>query len=147
MKRCSGMSKSSTRAISSPPGATWLLVLVLTTSLLICRTVTGQLVALVISSPRTAGQLVAKNSSPKWKSYINRPYVIPSTKYNKRPLGLTAPLSNNTRSMIYSPMNTKWPWFGPFNATQGQMSWCKLKDHIPYMIYYVFMKNFIWCSI
>ena len=26
---------------------------------------------------------------------------------NKMPLGLTAPLSNNTRSMIYSPMNTK----------------------------------------
>ena len=26
---------------------------------------------------------------------------------NKRPLGLTAPLSNNTLSMIYSPMNTK----------------------------------------
>ena len=26
---------------------------------------------------------------------------------NKRPLGLTAPLSNNTRSMIYNPMNTK----------------------------------------
>ena len=30
---------------------------------------------------------------------------------NKRPLGLTAPLSNNTLSMIYSPMNIKWPWF------------------------------------
>ena len=26
-------------------------------------------------------------------------------------LGLTALLSNNTPSMIYSPMNTKWPWF------------------------------------
>ena len=31
--------------------------------------------------------------------------------FNKRHLGLTAPLSNNTLSMIYSPMNTKWPWF------------------------------------
>ena len=27
--------------------------------------------------------------------------------YNKRSLSLTAPLSNNTLSMIYSPMNTK----------------------------------------
>ena len=26
---------------------------------------------------------------------------------NKRPIGLIAPLSNNTLSMIYSPMNTK----------------------------------------
>ena len=26
---------------------------------------------------------------------------------NKRPLGLKAPLSNNTLSMIHNPMNTK----------------------------------------
>ena len=32
-------------------------------------------------------------------------------KCNKRPLGLTAPLSNNTWSMIQSSMNIKWPWF------------------------------------
>ena len=56
---------------------------------------------------------------------------------NKRPLGLIAPLSNNTLSMIYSPLTLIWP----FNATQGQMSWCKLKDHIYCMIYCVFMKN------
>ena len=31
--------------------------------------------------------------------------------FNKRPLGLTAPMSNNTLSMIQSPMNTQWPWF------------------------------------
>ena len=29
----------------------------------------------------------------------------------KRPLGLTAPLSNNTLSIIHSPMNAQWPWF------------------------------------
>ena len=29
---------------------------------------------------------------------------------NKRPLGLTAPLSNTTLPMIHSPMNTQWPW-------------------------------------
>ena len=31
--------------------------------------------------------------------------------WNKRPHGLTAPLSNNTWSIIHSPMNTQWPWF------------------------------------
>ena len=37
--------------------------------------------------------------------------VVLNSLKNKRPLGLTALLSNNTLSMIYSPMNTKWPWF------------------------------------
>ena len=30
---------------------------------------------------------------------------------NKRPLGLTAPLSNNTLRIIHSPMSTIWHWF------------------------------------
>ena len=36
---------------------------------------------------------------------------------NKRPLGLTAPLSNNTLNMIHSQMNTKWHWFDLSMAT------------------------------
>ena len=31
--------------------------------------------------------------------------------FYKRPLGLTAPLSNNTLPMIHRPMNIQWPWF------------------------------------
>ena len=62
---------------------------------------------------------------------------------NKRPLGLTGLLSNNTLCMIHSPMNTKWDLIWPLNATQGQMSWGKLKDHIWFTIYvYVFHATF-----
>ena len=44
------------------------------------------------------------------KCYANQhPLYIKNTYdlIDNRPLGLTAPLSNNTLSMIYSPMNTK----------------------------------------
>ena len=54
-----------------------------------------------------------------------------SHKYNKRPLGLTAPLSNNTLSMIHSPMNTQWPFY----ATQGQCHGVNWKT-IPYICMY-----------
>ena len=47
-----------------------------------------------------------------WSKVITRkPWQRKNKKINKRPLDLTAPLSNNRLSMIYSPMNTKWPWF------------------------------------
>ena len=38
---------------------------------------------------------------------ISKNGVFGKRNLNKRPLGLTAPLSNNTLSMIHSPMNTK----------------------------------------
>ena len=69
---------------------------------------------------------------------------------NKRPLGLRAPLSNNTWSMIQSPMKLNehpMTLIWPFNATQGQMSWGKLKDHIYDLLYRRFIQNLISCSI
>ena len=49
----------------------------------------------------------------KWFSVIQNGHRQPfcEQNQNKRPLGLTAPLSNNTLCMIYNPMNTKLPWF------------------------------------
>ena len=60
---------------------------------------------------------------------------------NKRPLGLTAPLSNNTSSMIHSPMNTKWPWFDlsmPPKVKCHEVNWKTI-----YMIYYVYEKLYM----
>ena len=66
------------------------------------------------------------NSSTFFRWAKNEPSLTILTFNNKRLLGLTVPLCNNTWSMIHSPMNTKWPWFD----LQVQMSRGKLKDHI-----------------
>ena len=54
------------------------------------------------------GRSLRKLWENKFSLLVNCMRYLPK---NKRPLGLTAPLSNNTLSMIYNPMNTKWPWF------------------------------------
>ena len=64
---------------------------------------------------------------------------------SRRPLGLTAPLSNNTLSMIHSPKNTQWSWLDlsmpPRWNVMGQAE-------IPYdLLYLFFMQNLIRCSI
>ena len=50
---------------------------------------------------------------------------------NKRPLSLTAPLSNNTLSMIHSPINTKWHWFDlsmPPKVKCHEVNWKTIYD-------------------
>ena len=60
--------------------------------------------------------------------------------WNKRPLGLTAPLSNNTLSIIHSPMNAQWPWFDlsmPPKVKCHRVNW-----NIIYDVLYVFHAKF-----
>ena len=63
---------------------------------------------------------------------------------NKRPLGMTAPLSNNTLSMIH--MNTQWPWVNlsmPPKVKYHRVSWKTIYD----LLYMYIMQHLIRCSI
>ena len=65
---------------------------------------------------------------------------------NNRPLGLTAPLPNNTLYMIHSPMNTQWPWFDismPPKVKCHGVNWKTIYD----LLHMFFMQNWIRCSI
>ena len=70
-------------------------------------------------------------------------------KVNKRPLGLRALLSNNTWSMIHSPMKLNehpMTLIWPFNTTKGKchgVNWKIIYD----LLYKHFIQNLIRCSI
>ena len=57
-------------------------------------------------------------------------HVYAISTLNKRPLGLTAPLFNNTLIMIHSPINTKWPWFDLSVPPKVKYHEVNLKNHI-----------------
>ena len=72
-----------------------------------------------------------------WFMSSHIPKKLPVKKRNKRP-----PLSNNTLSMMHSPMNTQWPWFDfsmpPMVKCHG-VNWKTIYD----LLYMCFMQNLI----